>query len=156
LTRSSGASLPLESLLPQTTDSSTIPKPRRCLSLALCGWALCGSGVSRFGGAGGWWRAQRDPGRIVRRFRQPAPVRLDDVQCAGGVHFSSHKSGSSLALRTPAGLLLRRSLSPLRCDSPRWCLLSLVESAARLTKKIATQLREHSSGDTLPFAISLP
>ena len=30
--------------------------PRRGLSLALCGWALCSSGVARFGGAGGWWQ----------------------------------------------------------------------------------------------------
>ena len=82
--------------------NSALPlQPRRSLSLALCGWAWGGSGVGRFDGAGGWWWAQRDPRRIVRRSRQPAPVRLDGVLGAGGVHFSPHKSGSSLALRTP-------------------------------------------------------
>ena len=87
------------------TPSDSPPKLRspRSLSLALCGWALCGSGAGRFGGVGGWWHVQRDPRRIVRRSRQPAPVRLDGVQRAGGVHFSPHKSGSSLALRTPPG-----------------------------------------------------
>ena len=33
--------------------SATTLQPGRCLSLALCGWGLCRSGVSRFGGAGG-------------------------------------------------------------------------------------------------------
>lgn len=76
------------------------------------GWALCGSGVNRLGGVGGWWRALRDPGRNVRALLATGPVRLGDVQRGGeSISFSQVR----LVHRAPHPAAARGRGAPSKC-----------------------------------------